>query len=115
MDKVIIVEGRTDRERLLQVLDEPVEIVCTQGTISSEDLHHLVADYEDAEIYVLADADDAGNKLRRQIKQEFPNAHHLYTRKVYREVAATPLAHLAEVLANAHFNVKSAAVGGNAP
>jgi len=31
MRKAIIVEGKTDKERLMEVLDEPVDIVCTFG------------------------------------------------------------------------------------
>lgn len=107
MCKVIIVEGKTDKERLLEVLDEPVEIVCTYGTLGYEELENLISGFQDDEdIYVLADADDAGQKLRDQLNREFPNLHHLHTRKMYREVATTPWEHLAEVLERAHFQVK---------
>ncbi|WP_245575640.1 toprim domain-containing protein [Alicyclobacillus contaminans] len=104
--KVIVVEGRTDKERLEAVLAEPVKIVCTFGTLSYEKLESLVQRLQDAdEVYVLVDADTSGMKLRRQLKQELPNAKHLYTRRMYREVARTPLEHLAKVLADAHFEV----------
>lgn len=104
--KVIIVEGKTDRERLKQILAEPVEIVCTYGTMSEDKLEELIwplADLDD--VYILVDADDAGNKLRNQLKRELPNAVHLYTRRMFREVATTPNEFLAEVLAKHHFDV----------
>lgn len=108
MNKAIIVEGKTDREKLLEVLDEPVEIICTYGTINITELEGIVDEDKFDEIYVLVDADEPGNKLRRSIKNLFPNFHHLYTRKIYREVAATPSDEIARILENAHFFVKEA-------
>ncbi|HBV88851.1 toprim domain-containing protein [Desulfosporosinus sp.] len=104
--RVIIVEGKTDKQRLLQLLDEPVEIVCTNGTIGLDKLEELIANYSDDEVCVLLDADEAGNKARRQFKQEFPNVRHLYTHRMYREVATTPLNVLARILEGAYFAVK---------
>jgi toprim domain protein len=103
--KFIIVEGRKDKERLLQILVEPVEIICTYGTLSEEKIERLILPLQQEEVYILVDADDAGNKLRSQLKRELPHAKHLYTRKMYREVQSTPLEYLAEVLMNAHFEV----------
>lgn len=107
MSKVIIVEGKTDRERLLQILDEPVQIVCTYGTLSEAKIEDLIIplQYEE-DVYILVDADDSGNKLRKQLKRELPNAQHLYTRKTYREVATTPTEYLAELLMKEHFLIK---------
>ena len=59
----------------------------------------------DQEIYILADADAAGEKLRKKLKREFPEAKHLYINKMYREVAAAPIHHLAEVLLKANLDV----------
>lgn len=103
--KVIIVEGKTDKERLKQLIDEPVEIICTFGTLSDQKLEELVGRTEGTEVFILVDADNSGNKIRKQLKNELPNAKHLYTRKMYREVATTPMAYLAKILANAHFTV----------
>lgn len=103
--KVIIVEGKTDREKLLRILNEEVEIICTYGTLSDEKVEEIILPLQDEEVYVLVDADGAGNKLRKQLKHELPNAKHLYTRKMYREVATTPMDHLAKVLADAHFEI----------
>ncbi|CAA7601635.1 Toprim domain protein [Acididesulfobacillus acetoxydans] len=104
--RIIIVEGRTDRDKLRLVLDEPVEIICTNGTLGDERLEQLLAYLEDKEAYLLADADSSGAKLRQMFNREFPQVHHLYTQKMYREVAATPEEYLAQILAKAHFAVK---------
>lgn len=111
MKKVIIVEGKTDRERLLQILDEPVEIICTYGTLDTERLEEWILKYKDDELYVLVDADEPGEKLRKQIHLEFPNIHHLYTQRMYREVATTPPEYLSHVLLRAHFEVKDEDIG----
>ena len=105
MGKVIIVEGKTDKERLQQLLDEPVEIACTHGTLGLDKLEQLIAEFSDDEVCVLLDADHAGDKARRLFKQEFPNVRHLYTHRMYREVATTPLNVLAQILEGAHFAV----------
>lgn len=38
MSKIIIVEGKTDKERLQEILVEPVEILCSHGTMGYEKL-----------------------------------------------------------------------------
>jgi toprim domain protein len=107
MQKAIIVEGKTDREQLLKVLDESVDIICTYGSINVSNLERLIDEEAYDQVYVLVDADEAGMKLRQNIKQLFPNFIHLYTRKMYKEVAATPLDELYRILNHAHFQVKS--------
>jgi len=106
MGRVIIVEGITDKQRLLQLLNEPVEISCTFGTLGLDKLEQLIVKHSDDEVCVLLDADYAGDKARRLFKQQFPNVRHLYTHRMYREVATTPLIVLAQILENAHFAVK---------
>ncbi|MDP4159311.1 MAG: hypothetical protein Q8911_06040, partial [Bacillota bacterium] len=69
-------------------------------------LEQLIDEYSDDEVCVLLDADDAGDKARRLFKQEFPNVRHLYTHRMYREVATTPFNVLAQILESAHFDVK---------
>lgn len=106
-NKVIIVEGNTDRDRILQILDEQVEIVVTYGTLSEEKIEEWLIPLENKEVYVLVDADYAGNKLRKQLKQILPNALHLYTRKTYKEIATTPIDYLLKIFTDAHFKVKT--------
>jgi toprim domain protein len=106
MSKVIIVEGITDKKQLERILAEPVEIACTYGTLGLDKLEELITEYSEEDVWVLLDADDAGDKARRSFKQEFPNVRHLYTHRMYREVATTPFHVLAQILEGAHFAVK---------
>ncbi len=103
--KVLIVEGKTDREKVRELLNEPVEIICTHGTISFEKLEELIESIEHRDIYILVDEDDAGHKLRKTLKRELPNARHLYTQSIYKEVAETPHMYLAKILMNADFEI----------
>lgn len=104
-DKVIIVEGGQDRKRLARILSEPVEIICTNGTVSPYRLEELLSPYEQSDLYVFVDADESGEKIRALFKREFPAAIHLYTEKVYREVETTPYKVLATILLDANFNI----------
>ncbi|WP_227935293.1 toprim domain-containing protein [Alkalihalobacillus deserti] len=104
-DKVLIVEGRSDRKRIRQVLAEEVEVVCTNGTLSQEKLETLIFPIEDMDVFILVDADDAGESLRKQLRRELPNATHLYTQKEYGQVETTPFHYLTQIL-RAHFEVK---------
>ncbi len=105
-EKVIIVEGVSDKKRVQPVLNQNVEIMCTNGTISQDKLDQLVEEVEDREVYIFFDADDSGEKLRKRFKRELPNARHIYINKMYREVASAPLYHLASVLLAANIDVK---------
>ena len=106
-NKVLIVEGNSDRKRERRVLDEPIEIICTNGTISSYHLEELLTPYEQFEMYVFLDADEDGEKTRALFKREYPLAIHLYTEKVYKEVETTPYSVLAAVLLAADFEVRA--------
>ncbi|UTR09511.1 toprim domain-containing protein [Evansella sp. LMS18] len=105
MEKVLIVEGSNDRERVRKVLDEQVDVVCTYGTLSDEKLETLILPIEDKDVYILVDADDAGEKLRKQLKRELPHAIHLHTQRGYGQVETTPYDYLTQVL-RGYFNVK---------
>lgn len=105
-EKVIIVEGTSDKKRVQPVLNQNVEIMCTNGTISQEKLDQLVEEIEDREVYIFFDADESGEKLRKRFKRELPNAKHIYINRMYREVASAPLYHLASVLLAADIDVK---------
>ncbi|WP_066371586.1 toprim domain-containing protein [Neobacillus fumarioli] len=105
VDKVLIVEGKSDKNRVKNIVKEPVEIICTNGTISLTKLDELIDFLEDKEVYILVDADEAGEKLRKQLKRELPQAEHLYIDRMYREVATAPMNHLATVLLGANIDV----------
>ena len=105
--KVIIVEGRSDKKRIESIIKEPVEIICTNGTISVARLDEIIDTIDQKEVYILVDSDEAGNKLRKQFKRELPEAEHLYIDKMYREVAAAPKNHIATVLLSANIDVNT--------
>jgi len=104
-DKVIIVEGLSDRKRVREIVREEVEIICTNGTISLSRLDELIDELDGKELYILFDADSSGEKLRKQFIREFPDARHLYIDRAYKEVAAAPYQHLASILLRAHIDV----------
>ncbi|MHC8515976.1 toprim domain-containing protein [Sporosarcina sp. ITBMC105] len=103
--RVVVVEGGADRKRLKKVLAEPVEIICTNGTVSPYRIEELLAPYEDDQIYVFVDADDSGESIRTLFKRDFPEALHLYTERVYRQVETTPYRTLAAILLAEGFHV----------
>ncbi|ENQ3105818.1 toprim domain protein [Bacillus sp. 491mf] len=105
VEKVIIVEGKSDKRKIETIIREPVEIVCTNGTIGLSKMDELIDQLYDKEVYVLVDADDAGEKLRKQFRREFPHAEHIYIDRSYREVATAPPSHLANVLWGADIDV----------
>lgn len=105
--KVVIVEGISDRNKIEKIIKEPVEIICTNGTISSSTLDEWGETLFDCDLYILVDADTSGEKLRKILKREFPNAVHLYIDKMYREVASSPYHHLATILLTANIEVYS--------
>ena len=106
-ERLIIVEGGADRKRLRTILAEPVEIICTNGTVSAYQLEELMQPYEEREVYVFLDADLSGEKIRRLFKREHPSVFHLYTEKEYGEVETTPFRVLAQILQQAGFQIRT--------
>ncbi|QHS24513.1 hypothetical protein GWK91_09410 [Virgibacillus sp. MSP4-1] len=107
VEKVIIVEGRSDYKKVKKIINEPLQILYTNGTISMGRLEALVDEHflNDKEVYILVDADDPGRKLRNQLRQELSHAIHLYVDRSFREVETTPNHELASVLASANLKV----------
>lgn len=103
--RVVVVEGGSDRKRLQKVLAEPIEIICTNGTVSPYRIEELLKPYEDCQVYVFVDADASGEKIRALFKREFPEVLHLYTERVYRQVETTPFRTLAAILLSEGFEV----------
>lgn len=100
MNKIIIVEGLTDKKQLEKVITEEVKIICTHGTLGVEQLDELIRRYnlDHQEVYILTDQDEPGVKLRNKLIQDIPHATHVYIHKEYREVATTPTEVLAGIL-----------------
>jgi toprim domain protein len=103
--KILIVEGGSDRKRLQRILAEPVEIICTNGTVSPYRIEEMLMPYEDCDLYVFLDADESGERIRALFKRGYPEAIHLYTERAYREVETTPYRVLAAILLSENFNV----------
>lgn len=92
-EKFLVVEGKADRLRLQQIIDERVTIICTFGTISEYDLEALVEERVDIakdELYVFVDADYTGDQIRQLFHELYPEAIHLYTNEDDIEVECTP-------------------------
>jgi toprim domain protein len=108
-ERIVIVEGITDKKKIVKVLDEEVEIICTYGTLGLERMEEMIFDYnlDERSVYILVDEDDSGYKIRKQLTEELPHAEHIYIDKAFREVAATPEPELARAMLSRHFTVKS--------
>ena len=105
MEKVIIVEGSSDKKKVQKILNEDVTVLCTNGTISHQKMDYFVDELFDKEVYIMVDQDKSGERLRKQFKREMPYATHIYIDRVYREVASAPNHHVATVLVSANFRV----------
>ncbi|KGX89765.1 hypothetical protein N783_03990 [Pontibacillus marinus BH030004 = DSM 16465] len=107
LEKVIIVEGKTDKQQIKKIINENVEIICTNGTLGVERLEELIFEYDldHKDVFILVDEDDSGHKLRKQLSEELPHAEHIYIDKSFREVAATPELELASALVSRSISV----------
>ena len=107
-EKVIIVEGLTDKRKIEQILNENVTIICTNGTLSINRFDELLETYDldENDVYIFVDEDKSGLKLRKQLARELPHAEHIYISSEYREVATTPTKILASLLVAKHFEVR---------
>ena len=104
--KCLIVEGRTDKLQIEPILDEPVIILCTNGTMDTEALEDLIEPYEYCQLYTLFDADKSGAFLRKVMDRVYPEARQLQTLNMYKEVATTPRSILGKILLAENFKIK---------
>ncbi|ODP29758.1 uncharacterized protein PTI45_00736 [Paenibacillus nuruki] len=86
----IIVEGKNDRSRLRRLLKEDVKIECTFGTLNALKSEKLRKQIGHDEVYLFMDNDPAGKKIRGVLRDTFPDAVHIYTRRGYAGVEGTP-------------------------
>lgn len=101
MDITIIVEGKNDRSRLKPLLSEEVQILCTFGTLNSQKLEKLRKEVGSDDVYLFMDNDAAGKKIRAVLRDAFPDAGHIYTRRGYAGVEGTPNEYLIQQLEKA--------------
>ncbi len=90
MSIFIIVEGKNDRSKLRRLLQEDIRILCTFGTLSSAKLESLRKEIREEEVYLFMDNDSSGKKIRGVLRDAFPDAGHIYTRRGYPGVEGTP-------------------------
>ncbi|GIO39369.1 MULTISPECIES: toprim domain-containing protein [Paenibacillus] len=86
----IIVEGKNDRSKLRRVLRDNVNIHCTFGTLNTMKLEALRKQVADDEVFLFMDNDSSGKKIRGVLRDLFPDAVHIYTRRGYAGVEGTP-------------------------
>jgi toprim domain protein len=101
MSIAIIVEGKNDRARLRRLLMGDVLILCTFGTPGADQLEDLQKQAADRDIYIFADNDSSGKRIRAIVSDLFPDAEQIYTRRGYAGVEGTPDEYLIQQLEKA--------------
>jgi len=101
MDIAIIVEGKNDRSKLRRVLSEDVPIYCTFGTPGTRQLERLRQEVGDRQVFLFSDNDSSGKRIRGILRDLFPDAEHIYTRRGYLGVENTPEEYLIQQLEKA--------------
>jgi toprim domain protein len=101
MNLSIIVEGKNDRSRLRELLSRDIQILCTYGTPGTERIEKLKRQVGDQHVYVFTDNDTSGKKIRHILRDIFPDAEQIYTRKGYAGVEGTPQEYLIQQLEKA--------------
>ncbi|MFD2117734.1 toprim domain-containing protein [Paenibacillus yanchengensis] len=104
MDNVIIVEGKNDRSKLRKLLHTDIDILCTYGTPGEDQLALLRKQAANKHVYIFTDNDASGKRIRGMLRDLFPDAVHLYTRRGYPGVEKTPLDYLVIQLEKAELN-----------
>lgn len=106
-NKIIIVEGLSDKNHIRKVIQEDIDIICTHGTFGVEKFDEMLdefdLDYRD--VYIFVDADESGIKLRKQLTKELPHAKHMYIPEEYQEVERTPENVIATELVKHNFHI----------
>ncbi|GIO11162.1 hypothetical protein J19TS2_07170 [Cohnella xylanilytica] len=100
-DIAIIVEGKNDKSRLSRVLSSEVPIHCTFGTLNTERIEALRKAVGDRQVYLFTDPDASGRRIRGVLRDVFPDAEHIYTRRGYNGVEGTPEEYLIQQLEKA--------------
>ncbi|MBU7314470.1 toprim domain-containing protein [Paenibacillus oleatilyticus] len=101
MSIAIIVEGKNDKSRLRRLLTEDIIIVCTFGSLNTDRLEELKKKIGTSDVYLFTDNDPSGKKIRAILRDTFPDAEQIYTRRGYAGVEGTPDEYLIEQLEKA--------------
>ncbi|BBI35125.1 toprim domain-containing protein [Cohnella abietis] len=101
MNIAIIVEGKNDKSRLSRVLSSEIPIYCTFGTLSTNRIETLRKEIGNRHVYLFTDPDSSGRRIRGVLRDVFPDADHIYTRRGYSGVEGTPEEYLIQQLEKA--------------
>ncbi|WP_127484247.1 toprim domain-containing protein [Paenibacillus ehimensis] len=101
MSIAIIVEGKNDKSRLRRLLTEDIIIVCTFGSLNTDRLEELKKRVGTRDVYLFTDNDPSGKKIRAILRDTFPDAEQIYTRRGYAGVEGTPDEYLIQQLEKA--------------
>ncbi|WP_284644632.1 toprim domain-containing protein [Paenibacillus silviterrae] len=101
MSIVIIVEGKNDKARLRRLLTEDITILCTFGSLNTLKLEDLRQKAGSSEVFLFTDNDSSGKKIRGILRDLFPDAEQIYTRRGYAGVEGTPDEYLIQQLEKA--------------
>ncbi|MFC4775558.1 toprim domain-containing protein [Paenibacillus sp. GCM10023252] len=101
MDITIVVEGKNDKSRLKRVLNDEIAVYCTYGTPGTDRIDRLRKQVGNSQVYIFTDNDASGRKIRGILRDAFPDADHIHTRRGYPGVEKTPPEYLIEQLEKA--------------
>ncbi|WP_127586615.1 toprim domain-containing protein [Paenibacillus koleovorans] len=101
MPIAIIVEGKNDKSRLKRLLSDQIMILCTYGTLSTEKLEKLKKQIGDREVFLFTDNDPSGKRIRGILRDAYPEAEQIYTRRGYAGVEGTPDEYIVQQLEKA--------------
>lgn len=90
MHIAIIVEGKNDKSRLRRLLSEEILILCTNGTLNTDKLEKLKKQIGDRDVFLFTDNDPSGKRIRAILRDTYPDAEQIYTRRGYAGVEGTP-------------------------
>jgi toprim domain protein len=90
----VIVEGKNDAKRLRRFLPESVPIAMTYGIPGQDRLVRLRWMARHRQVVVVTDADAAGRRIRRILKDVFPDAWDIYTKPGFNGVEHTPVEYM---------------------
>lgn len=97
----IIVEGKNDKSRLARLLSSEIAIHCTFGTLNTDKIEALRKAVGNRQVYLFTDPDASGRRIRGVLRDVFPDAEHIYTRRGYNGVEGTPEEYLIQQLEKA--------------
>lgn len=104
MEIVIIVEGKKDKEKLGRLVFPEVLILCTFGTPGTEQLETIKQQAASLPIYIYTDNDRSGRRIRYMLRELFPDAEHIYTKRGFAGVQGTPDAEIIKQLEKAQLH-----------